>query len=1232
MGKGAGEIDGMLQLAGGILVGGLALYRLGVSSSLPDQKPTEPRKIARTLNREGPAWASELEPKSEVNEVETDSWKSTKIGYKTDAVHEESKSSVSTDSESDEEVVPSWMSSKEPQLSVHELPVKAAVGKGHSAAVSSQGSRDIQCASKSVSTVSTTLSDILFVYPCGSERYLGDAVDADHAHNGDGYHVKVHTMESRTGAGAAVVGALSAGSKATVLTSSTNLKAMIPTLFEMTAERLPAVFHVASVRVDKELAIRQDHSDVMAVRDTGAVMISSSNAQEVHDMAVFAHVIAQETSLPTVHFFDASRGLSQLSKVKTASCDLIHGFATKHQVKDSWSSVSIAAGIESESTSSLTAKSISRTLDEMNSVFGTHYKIFEYIGSDDADCVIVAMGSAADVVAEEIAGSTRVGLIKVRLLRPWSAYHFLAALPASLRRVTILDQSGSKLSPLFQEVVASFHAGSQRMIPRIIGAKLDSASPGFGPGDAHALVSNIVSERLQSNFVVGHMSTISKPVAYKQIVAFGASADNHILNSSSKMLAVHIANGARVNAQQFSVEDTFNNMVRSELRVSPDDVVLPESYSVVDADVVVVFRDALNKSVASAAHQLKDRGTLIVASGDSIPEDVRAQLDHKAIKLLQLDSVQIITEIVGPELASDAYLVACGSVWVGLAAALYVAKGEELFSKLLVHLKNAVRESLLEAGACNRVVQIVCLALARVGSQLQQASTKIESLSFGTPLSIYKKRVTPEMESNDFDFDTRSFSSLQSFGASPISSSFRKELSPDSVMFTPRFVVKKASQGMNLGTIGRGRGNKDSSADQIVQLPAHHVAFPLIFPDAYTQSKALRPSAHGVHLVRLTKRSRLTPEEYSRNIFHLEFDISGTSLKYEIGDALGVYGHNDEVQVNSFIEKYGLDPNALIAVPSRGQMSSGQTEIVSARNLLVQHLDLFGRPSKKFYIALAGFASTRYEHLQLMHTGTDDTEAFKLGIHETITYADLLLHYTSAKLSITDLVALIPTVKPRHYSIASSMKLNPRSVHLLVVAVDWTTPLGKVRTGQCTRYLANLDPLAGDCYVAVDVVTSVMRLPPSPEQPVVMAGLGTGMAPFRAFIQERKYQKEMGIDVGPMALYFGARHRHEEYLYGDELDAYEKEGLITRLGLAFSRDQKEKVYIQHKIEADGPILKKYLGENKGHFYLCGPTWPVPDVRDAIAKGLNPEKAAQGDIDVSTIEELKKEGRYTLEVY
>jgi sulfite reductase (NADPH) flavoprotein alpha-component len=151
-----------------------------------------------------------------------------------------------------------------------------------------------------------------------------------------------------------------------------------------------------------------------------------------------------------------------------------------------------------------------------------------------------------------------------------------------------------------------------------------------------------------------------------------------------------------------------------------------------------------------------------------------------------------------------------------------------------------------------------------------------------------------------------------------------------------------------------------------------------------------------------------------------------------------------------------------------------------------------------------------------------------------------------------------------------------------------------------------------------------------------MAGLGTGAAPFRAFIQHRSLLKSQGKQVGPMVYYFGSRHRSQEYLYGEEIEAYIKDGIISHVGLAFSRDSDSKVYIQHKMQQDACYLSELLAEDvgydsKGFFYLCGPTWPVPDVYETLVGALVKYGNKTKDSAASYIEALKEEERYVLEV-
>ena len=147
-----------------------------------------------------------------------------------------------------------------------------------------------------------------------------------------------------------------------------------------------------------------------------------------------------------------------------------------------------------------------------------------------------------------------------------------------------------------------------------------------------------------------------------------------------------------------------------------------------------------------------------------------------------------------------------------------------------------------------------------------------------------------------------------------------------------------------------------------------------------------------------------------------------------------------------------------------------------------------------------------------------------------------------------------------------------------------------------------------------------------------MAGLGTGAAPFRAFLQYRAWLASQNIPVGPTYYYFGSRHRTQEYLYGEEIEAFILDGTITRAGLAFSRDQRKKVYIQHKMREDGKDLARMMLREKGAFYLCGPTWPVPDVYEALVGALVKYQGLDAVTAGNYLEGLKEEERYVLEVY
>jgi sulfite reductase (NADPH) flavoprotein alpha-component len=406
----------------------------------------------------------------------------------------------------------------------------------------------------------------------------------------------------------------------------------------------------------------------------------------------------------------------------------------------------------------------------------------------------------------------------------------------------------------------------------------------------------------------------------------------------------------------------------------------------------------------------------------------------------------------------------------------------------------------------------------------------------------------------------------------------------------------------------------------------------LVFKEAYGTQIDLRPDLTvKTFTVHVQENRRLTPDAYDRNIFHIEFDLGTSGLTYNIGEALGIHADNDPKQVVEFINFYGLNADDLVQVPSREDPAVAETRTVYQS--LVQNLDILGKPPKRFFEALAEFATDEAEKKKLEFLGgKDGADEFKrLSEVETVSYVDVLEMFQSAHPAFPDLVRIVAPLKRREYSIASAQAVTPTSVALMIVVVDWVDTKGRTRYGQATRYLSGLKPGTA---VTVSVKPSVMKLPTEDKAPLIMAGLGTGLAPFRAFIQYRAMQKAQGKEIGSILLYLGSRHQREEYLYGEEWEAYMDAGVITLLGAAFSRDQPQKIYIQDRMrQTIADIVQAYI-KDEGSFYLCGPTWPVPDVTAVLEEAIAVEgKESARKVDPrKEIERLKEDSRYVLEVY
>jgi len=396
----------------------------------------------------------------------------------------------------------------------------------------------------------------------------------------------------------------------------------------------------------------------------------------------------------------------------------------------------------------------------------------------------------------------------------------------------------------------------------------------------------------------------------------------------------------------------------------------------------------------------------------------------------------------------------------------------------------------------------------------------------------------------------------------------------------------------------------------------------------------------GAKLVPMNVSKLLSPEDYERDIRHFEFDLSKTTVSYNLGDSLGIWAWNSKDNVNAFLEFYGMKATDVISI--QDTTDSGKLpEVVTGEQAFAQILDLFGRPSRRFYGLLAMLAKDPAHAAEIQHLmSKEGKEDFKAFLKETPSYFDLMKKWDSAKVPLDLLLEYVPNIKPRLYSIASAPETDGDTLQLCIVADDWYTPSGKYCHGLTTRYLRDLRPTEGaPVPVAARVNTASFTLPANPQVPMILVALGTGIAPCRALIRDRLTAGEKGAEMGPMGLFFGVRNRATEYSYGpEEWDPLHDggKGPLTVLAPAFSRDQKEKIYVQHRLAEHSELIYDWIVKQNGYYLLCGPGGPPcaaskQAIIDAIAKhgaadGFTKEKAEQ------YVTDMQISGRFNEEVW
>jgi sulfite reductase (NADPH) flavoprotein alpha-component len=351
---------------------------------------------------------------------------------------------------------------------------------------------------------------------------------------------------------------------------------------------------------------------------------------------------------------------------------------------------------------------------------------------------------------------------------------------------------------------------------------------------------------------------------------------------------------------------------------------------------------------------------------------------------------------------------------------------------------------------------------------------------------------------------------------------------------------------------------------------------------------------------------------------HYELSLAGSGLRFECGDSLGIFVRNCPELVEELILALHADPDE--PVPGTDADAPPRT----LREALLRH-HVIKLPERAFLQLLCEKAGPEAGHIRDMldPARREELAAYLYGLE----YIDMLLEFRRVRFTAEEFVSTLRKLQPRLYSIASSQRAHPDEVHLTIGTVRYRT-YGRKRKGVASTYVAERLELGATLPVFVHVAKG-FRLPEDPAAPVIMVGPGTGIAPFRAFLQERQVTGAPGKNW----LFFGEQRGATDFLYRGEFEAMQSDGLLTRLDTAFSRDQAEKIYVQHKMLENAAELWRWIDGEGACFYVCGDASRMAkDVDAALLKVAETAGGMSRDGAVEYVEKLHKAKRYRRDVY
>ncbi|KAJ8567480.1 hypothetical protein K7X08_019688 [Anisodus acutangulus] len=398
--------------------------------------------------------------------------------------------------------------------------------------------------------------------------------------------------------------------------------------------------------------------------------------------------------------------------------------------------------------------------------------------------------------------------------------------------------------------------------------------------------------------------------------------------------------------------------------------------------------------------------------------------------------------------------------------------------------------------------------------------------------------------------------------------------------------------------------------------------------------------------LKMVKNDPLSKAGCGKDVRHFEFEAVSSTIEYEVGDVVHILPGQDAAAVDAFIKRCNLNPESYIRVEPKDNKENEQS--CDLRNTLKAPVRLktfvelamdvaSASPRRYFFEVMSYFATAEHEKERLQYfaspEGRDDL--YEYNQKERRTVLEVLEDFPSVQMPFEWFVQLVPPLKTRAFSISSSHSAHPNQVHLTVSVVSWTTPYKRKRTGLCSSWLAELDPQKRVLMPAWFQKGSLPAPPPS--LPLILVGPGTGCAPFRGFVEERALQSQSG-PTAPVLFFFGCRNEENDFLYRDFwLFHSQKGGVLSEeksggFFAAFSRDQQQKVYVQHKMREETFKIWNLLTEGAA-VYVAGSANKMPsDVLLAFEEIVSKEGAVPKEAAVRWLRALEKVGKYHVEAW